>query len=54
MSMHREAARWRLGELVGGDGGKEMVEEARRWLRNERVKKPSRLVGMLAPVAGGE
>ena len=43
------AARWRLGELVGGDEGAELRNQAALSLSGEGVVEPARLVSMLAP-----
>jgi hypothetical protein len=42
-------ARWRLGELVGGDEGKLLVAGATEWMASQRVKNPRALLAMLAP-----
>ena len=49
MAMHAAAARWRLGEAVGGDEGEAMVAGARTWFTDEGVARPERLVAMLTP-----
>ena len=43
------AARWRLGELLGGEQGATMRGRARDFLEAERVKRPAALVALLAP-----
>ena len=43
------AARWRLGEAIGGDEGAALIEEARAGLVAQRVARPERLVDVLAP-----
>ena len=52
-SMHQiaSAARWRLGELIGGDDGGALVDQARAELSAEGVVRPDRVVAMYAPVA---
>jgi hypothetical protein len=45
-----ESARWRLGELVGGDQGRALIGQARATLSGEGVVRPDRWVAMLAPV----
>ncbi len=49
MAMHAAAARWRLGEAIGGDEGAELVAAARAWFEGEGVVRPERLVAMLTP-----
>jgi tetratricopeptide (TPR) repeat protein len=43
-------ARWRLGELLGGDEGRALVEQATAALSAEGVVRPERVVAMFAPV----
>jgi hypothetical protein len=45
------AARWRLGELLGGDAGRALVDQARAALVAEGIVRPDRVVAMFAPVA---
>lgn len=49
MALYATAARWRLGQVEGGDGGRAALQEAEAWLRREGVEAPARFVGMLAP-----
>jgi hypothetical protein len=44
------SARWRLGELLGGDEGHALVGQARAALLAEGVVRPDRVVAMMAPV----
>lgn len=43
------AARRRLGGLLGGADGRPLVEAADTWFAGEGVKRPDRLVELLAP-----
>jgi hypothetical protein len=43
------AARWRLGEVIGGDRGAAIIEEARAGLAALKVARPERLIDVLAP-----
>lgn len=52
MGMHAAAARWRLGELLGGDAGAALVEEARLDLSGRSIDRPERMVTVLAPGLG--
>jgi hypothetical protein len=49
MSMHAAVARRRLGEVIGGDGGKTMIDRADAWLTEQQIKRPDRWSQMLAP-----
>ncbi|HEY0483502.1 MAG TPA: AAA family ATPase [Kofleriaceae bacterium] len=46
-----DAARWRLGELLGGDEGRALVDQARAALVTEGIVRPERVVAMFVPVA---
>ena len=46
-----DAARWRLGELLGGDDGRALVDQARAALVAEGIVRPDRVVAMFVPVA---
>jgi hypothetical protein len=49
MSMHAAAARWRTGQLLGGDEGRQLVDEARAFMHQRRVRAAGRMTAMLAP-----
>jgi hypothetical protein len=49
MALYAAAARFRLGQVEGGDAGRAARQEAEAWLRREGVAAPARFVGMLAP-----
>jgi hypothetical protein len=49
MQLYREAARWRLGQQVGGDEGRALVVAAERWAEGEGVKNPARMLALMAP-----
>jgi hypothetical protein len=51
LALHSAAARWRRGQLVGGDEGHALVSEARTWMEAHGVNNPSRMAGLLAPTA---
>lgn len=53
MALYAAAAGWRLGEVMGGDAGQELAAASETWLRGQGVRRPDRLVAMVAPVAGG-
>ncbi len=43
------AARRRYGELIAGDAGTDRIAKADRWLRQQQIQRPDRMVAMLAP-----
>jgi hypothetical protein len=43
------AARWRLGELLGGEEGRALVAQADSWMRSQSIRNPARMVAMHAP-----
>ena len=49
MNLYATAARYRLGQVEGGDGGRKIFEAAEKWLRRQGVRAPARFVAMLAP-----
>jgi hypothetical protein len=51
MTMLADAARWRLGELLGGDTGRALIDDAGASLSADGVARPDRIVAMFAPVS---
>ena len=49
MAIHAAATRHRLGELVGGEEGRRMVDAARAVMLAQRVNSPARVTAMLVP-----
>jgi hypothetical protein len=49
LHLHAAAARRRLGELVAGDPGRRLVEQADAWMKGQNVCRPDRMTGLLAP-----
>jgi eukaryotic-like serine/threonine-protein kinase len=49
MALYAAAARRRLGELLGGDEGSELVDQADEWFSRQQVKKPSAVTRLMAP-----
>ena len=43
------AARRRLGQVIGGERGAEMIANADDWMRNQGIKNPLLMTRMLAP-----
>jgi serine/threonine protein kinase/tetratricopeptide (TPR) repeat protein len=52
MALHAQAARRRLGVLLGDDEGRALVVDADAWMSAGAVADPARLTGMLAPGFG--
>ena len=53
MAQLASTARWRLGELIGGDAGRALIADARAALAAEGVVRPDRLVAAFAPITAG-
>jgi eukaryotic-like serine/threonine-protein kinase len=49
MAMHACAARHRLGELLGGDEGRALVESARETLTSEGIRKQAAWLAVFLP-----
>jgi hypothetical protein len=49
MRLYAAAARRRLGELTGGDDGRELIEKSDALLANQKVRNPERMADVLAP-----
>jgi eukaryotic-like serine/threonine-protein kinase len=49
MRLHAACARRRLGALIGGDLGHELVHAAEVWLASEGVRDPARLARVITP-----
>ena len=49
MPLFAAAARWRRGELQGGDAGRAERGRAEEWLLERGIVNPARMVPMLAP-----
>jgi hypothetical protein len=52
MALFAAAARRRLGEVLGGEEGRALVEAASAWMRAQGVADPERITAMLAPGFG--
>jgi hypothetical protein len=50
MSLHAAVMRWRQGEILLGEEGGALLDGADRWLREQGVVRPDRMVAMLAPL----
>jgi serine/threonine protein kinase len=49
MGLYANCARYRLGTLIGGDMGRELVEGYRSWAAEQGVKNPERMAAVNAP-----
>jgi hypothetical protein len=49
MSLYAAAARRRLGEMVGGDRGRQLVAQSEEWMTKQQIKNPARMMNLLAP-----
>jgi tetratricopeptide (TPR) repeat protein len=49
MRLYAVAARRRLGELVGGDRGRQLIAQTEEWMKKQQIKNPSRMMNLLAP-----
>jgi hypothetical protein len=49
MALYAAVARRRRGELMGGDTGLALVQQADDWMRSEGIRNPSGMAAMLAP-----
>ncbi|NUQ65305.1 MAG: hypothetical protein HUU20_22795, partial [Pirellulales bacterium] len=53
MALFAAVARRRLGELLGGEEGRDLVRQADDWMEGEGIRVPWRFAAMLAPGFGG-
>jgi serine/threonine protein kinase len=53
MGLYANCARYRLGELIGGDSGRELVQGFRSWAAEQGVKNPEGMAAVNAPGFGG-
>jgi hypothetical protein len=49
MALYGAVAKRRLGELLGGDHGRGLLQESRMWMASQGIRDPDRLTAMLAP-----
>ena len=49
MALYAAAARRRLGQLIAGNEGRSMVEDAKTWMGGQNIVNPDRMTAMLAP-----
>jgi serine/threonine protein kinase/tetratricopeptide (TPR) repeat protein len=51
MALYAAATRRRRGEVMGGDGGRELASAADAWMTGQSIRNPERMTAMLAPGA---
>jgi hypothetical protein len=49
MSLHRAVVRHRRGEILGGDEGHGLMQEARAFMAAQDIQQPDRMLNMLSP-----
>ncbi len=49
MELYAAASRRRLGELLGGDHGQQLISESNAWMASQRIRNPEAMTRMLAP-----
>jgi hypothetical protein len=52
MALYAAAARRRLGELVSGDRGRELIDQAEEWMSRQQIKNPAAVTNLMAPGFG--
>ncbi len=50
MNLYAAASRRRLGEILGGDAGRDQVERADSWMRQQGIQNPARMADVFAAV----
>jgi hypothetical protein len=49
MLLHRAVVRYRRGELVGGDEGRVLMDEALGFMQDQKIRNPASMLDMLSP-----
>ncbi|HEY7423795.1 MAG TPA: hypothetical protein VH682_06070, partial [Gemmataceae bacterium] len=49
MQLYAAVARRRLGQLLGGEAGRELVRDAEAWMTDQGIRNPARWSAMYAP-----
>ena len=52
MALHAASARRRLGQLLGGDEGRALVDKAETWMVGQGIRNPERMTNLFVP--GGD
>ena len=49
MALYAAAARHRLGEIMGGASGRELISQADDWMSKQQIKNPAAVANLMAP-----
>ena len=49
MGLYAAASRRRLGQVLGDERGRELIETADKWMTSQKIRKPALMTRMLAP-----
>jgi hypothetical protein len=49
MELYATVARRRLGELIGGDRGRELLAKTDMWMTKQMIKNHAKMTNLLAP-----
>ena len=49
MKLYAAITKRRIGEITGGEEGRRLIDEADRWMLDQRIKAPAKMTRMLAP-----
>jgi tetratricopeptide (TPR) repeat protein len=49
MALYAAAARRRLGELLGGDEGRQLIDDSEAWMSKQEIKNPAAVSNLMAP-----
>ena len=49
MRLCSAAVRRRLGELIGGETGRSMIDREDDWMAGQRIQDPARMAAMILP-----
>ena len=49
MKLYAATARRRLGEILGGDNGRELIRQADDWMSRQQIKNPAAVANLMAP-----
>lgn len=49
MRLYAAVSRQRLGEVIGGDRGRQLTAQSEEWMTKQEIKNPARMMNLLAP-----
>jgi hypothetical protein len=49
MALYAATARRKLGEVMGGDQGRELIAQADDWMSKQQIKNPAAVANLMAP-----